>query len=685
MVAAAVMGLASGVAAVASAARAAALPSTAITIDGSRSGPVFDGVGAISGGGGNSRYLIDYPAAQRDAILDYLFKPNYGAALQVLKLEIGGDANSTDGAEQSVEHSKGQINCGAGYEWWMAEQAVARNPAIKLAGLQWAAPGWAADAYGGIWNPTTDVGYLVDWLGCAKQHGLTISYIGGWNERYNPQTGPAWYKALRSALDANGYSGVRIVAADQDPFGSAGSFVPSGSFGAQTAYNSGSAWSVANDMATDPAFAKAVGVVGAHDTCGYPTTGYTCSSTATARGLGKPLWESELGAMNSEIGAAPLARSLNNSYIQAGVTGTVQWPLIDSMPPNLPHEDRGLIWADRPWDGYFNVNRLTWVTAQTTQFTQPGWRYVGGASASLSQSGYGSYVAYQAPDHSAWSMNVQTSMAAGAQNITAHVTGGLPASTVHVWSTSLTGPDQFVRRADIQPSGGTFSRVLYPGYVYTFTTTAGQAKGNALSPAAGSMPLSYAGGGWDAPGDGSGEPRALSAQSGAFEYAPCGDGSSGQCVTQVAGPEHPVWWSAADPPYAIAGSNWYNYTASVKVLFTGSGQSARVIGRFDRHTAKSVQAGFYGYELTLDSAGRWQLRKDALASSGTVERSGTVAAPGIGQWTRISLYMSGNAMSAWIGGVRVASYYDSTPVPAGPAGIGAGGFYGVQFAGFNTH
>jgi len=187
------VGLGFGFAAAASTAHATALPSTAVTVDGSRSGPVFDGVGAISGGGGNSRYLIDYPAAQRDAILDYLFKPNYGAALQVLKLEIGGDANSTDGAEQSAEHSHGQINCGTGYEWWMAEQAVARNPAIKLAGLQWAAPGWVADSYGGIWS-SADRGYLIDWLGCAKQHGLAISYIGGWNERYNPQTAPGGSK-----------------------------------------------------------------------------------------------------------------------------------------------------------------------------------------------------------------------------------------------------------------------------------------------------------------------------------------------------------------------------------------------------------------------------------------------------------------------------------------------------------
>jgi hypothetical protein len=49
---------------------------TAIPVDGAAPGRRFDGVGAISGGGGNSRYLIDYPDAQRSAILEYLFKPD---------------------------------------------------------------------------------------------------------------------------------------------------------------------------------------------------------------------------------------------------------------------------------------------------------------------------------------------------------------------------------------------------------------------------------------------------------------------------------------------------------------------------------------------------------------------------------------------------------------------------------
>ncbi len=27
------------------------------------------------------------------------------------------------------------------------------------------------------------INYLVSWLNCAKSHGLTIDYLGGWNER----------------------------------------------------------------------------------------------------------------------------------------------------------------------------------------------------------------------------------------------------------------------------------------------------------------------------------------------------------------------------------------------------------------------------------------------------------------------------------------------------------------------
>lgn len=40
---------------------------------------------------------VQYPEPQRAHILDYLFLPSFGASLHVLKVEIGGDTQSTDG------------------------------------------------------------------------------------------------------------------------------------------------------------------------------------------------------------------------------------------------------------------------------------------------------------------------------------------------------------------------------------------------------------------------------------------------------------------------------------------------------------------------------------------------------------------------------------------------------------
>jgi hypothetical protein len=106
----------------------------AVVINGARPGPAFQGIGAISGGGGNSRLLIDYPPRERAQILDYLFSPHFGASLQMLKLEIGGGGFSSDGSEPSVEPVRGRPDCGAGYEFWLARQALARNPAAPRTG-----------------------------------------------------------------------------------------------------------------------------------------------------------------------------------------------------------------------------------------------------------------------------------------------------------------------------------------------------------------------------------------------------------------------------------------------------------------------------------------------------------------------------------------------------------------------
>ena len=44
--------------------------------------------------------------------------PTSGGAMQILKVEIGGDAQSTEATEASHMHSRDDENYNRGYEWW---------------------------------------------------------------------------------------------------------------------------------------------------------------------------------------------------------------------------------------------------------------------------------------------------------------------------------------------------------------------------------------------------------------------------------------------------------------------------------------------------------------------------------------------------------------------------------------
>jgi hypothetical protein len=656
-------------------------PDRTIVVDGKRAGPLFDGIGALSGGGGNSRLLIDYPEPERSQVLDYMFKPDYGASLQMLKLEIGGGGFSSDGSEPSVEAVKGHLTCNVGYEFWLAQQALARNPKIKLYGLQWTAPSWARDPDGKIWS-TADVGYVIDWLRCAKKSGLTISYVGGWNEHYRgTQIERNWFVNLRKALDAAGFTHTEVVAADQTPQFDEGLGRPLGYFPLF-------AWrTVADDLAEDPAFAKAVSVLGIHDTCGLPTTGFRCLVAARAKQiadrLGKPMWESELGATPDsgvnpdQAGPSGLARAINDAYNQAGVTGIIVWPLLDAIPPNLPYENRGLVQADQPWSGYYQVTPLSWVIAQTTQFTEPGWRHVNGANGLLPDDGkFDTYDTYEAPDRSAWSLVAETSAATAAERETFHVTGGLPDRVVHVWATNLRGPGQFTHLGDIRPDDGTFSAMLQPGYIYTFTTTTGQSLAGghpAAVPATSPAPLPYT-----ATEDAAGMARLLAPIEGSFGYV------HGTLTQTTVG--KPVEWHYLGPgisPYAVIGDNsWSNYTVSARVVLPRSGTGsappgAGVIARF-QGVAGGLVSHYRGYELKVDSSGAWQLTVNGSAPATLA--SGKVAAS---HAYNLSLTTQGTTISARIDGTAVASVTNHA-YQNGPAGLASLGYYPVQYPRFTV-
>jgi O-glycosyl hydrolase len=625
-----------------------------IAVDGTSQGRVFDGVGALSAGA-SSRLLVDYPPAERAAILDYLFKPGYGASLHILKVEIGGDTNSTDGTELSDETQQGQVSCDTGYEWWLMEQAKRLNPAIKLYALEWGTPGWVGAGTGTTWT-AQNIGYLLDWLGCARQHGLTINYLGGWNEKgYNA----SWYEKLRSALNAHGYSRIQLVADD--------------SF----------SWDAASAAATDPAFKSAVSVFGDHYPCGYPS-GPDCTTPPAVQALGKPLWASEMGSSGYDSGAAALAQDINEDYVEGKMTAAVNWSLIWSAYAGLPFDGDGLMLANTPWSGSYQVGLSIWVMAHTAQFTKPGWRYLDSGSVNLG--GGGSVATLRSPASGAWSSIAETVGASSPQQVTYQVNGGLSAGPVQVWATNLnssSSADWFRHVARVQPHDGSFQLTLQPGYLYTVTTTAGQHKGSAAPPPAATMRLPYSDN-FNSYGAGS-LARYISDLGGAFQAEPCADGSfparslaSGMCLQQMV-TQQPVQWNSVDNyPVTVTGDpSWSNYRASVSAMLEQPGY-VELAAR-----AGTSGNGLSGYHFRISNTGQWSVYEETAGSYGgasgtdTTLASGT-ASFGTGTWHRLGLEVRGDEITATLDGRALATVLDNT-YSTGQVGLETSPWVTAQF------
>jgi hypothetical protein len=72
----------------------ASAAAAAIVLNGAGPSKTYDGHGALSAGA-SSRLLYDYVEPQRSQILDYLFKPGFGASLHVLKARVDTTSGPT--------------------------------------------------------------------------------------------------------------------------------------------------------------------------------------------------------------------------------------------------------------------------------------------------------------------------------------------------------------------------------------------------------------------------------------------------------------------------------------------------------------------------------------------------------------------------------------------------------------
>jgi len=636
--------------------------STSIALNGGGGGRPFDGIGAISGGGGNSRLLIDYPEPYRTQILDYLFKPNYGANLHILKVEVGGDTNSTDGSEPSFMHTATDQNFNRGYEWWLMEQAKARNPNIKLYGLAWGAPGWIGTTGAPVWDPNNlfwsqdMVNYYIAWIkGASSQHGLTIDYIGGWNEKgYNK----SFFEALHRAIQSNGLA-TKVVGAD-------------------------SGWEVADAMLSDSAFNASIDIVGSH----YPCTGgdggsaTSCTNTANAKSLGKPLWASENGSQDENSGAIPMARAINRGYIDGKMTAYFNWPLIAAIYTNLPYNTVGLMAANQPWSGNYSVGKQTWVTAHSTQFAQPGWQYIDGACGYLSGSNSnGSYVTLKSTNGRDYSVIIETVDATASQTVSFQTSNGLATGTVYVWATNLnsdSSSDYFVPQASLTPSGGAYSLTLQPGYIYTLSTTTGQGKGTSMGPPPTALSLPYSDN-FQRYSVGQ-EARYFSDQNGAFEIAAAGGGRSGLVMRQMA-PIAPHNWEDPSDPYTLLGDvTWSNYTVASDVLLEQAGY-VEIMGRIG--TIQRSPANMNAYYLRVTDGGAWSILKNSISGTMTTLTAGSIASLGINTWHTLALAFQGSTMTAHIDGTSVGTATDGS-YSTGQVGVGVSGWQNAQFANFSV-
>lgn len=593
----------------------AAAGTRTVNVNGTDEGRAFEGIGAVSAGA-NSRLLIDYPEPYRSDVLDFLFKPKFGAAFQHLKVEIGGGTNSTSGAEPShaVVESEIADPVPRGYEFWLMAEARQRNPEILLDCLPWAFPYWLSDRFS---QDSAD--YFTAFLKAARDDwGLELDWVAAAQNESGTDLG--WVtNTVRPTMDAAGFEDVHIQSPD----------------------NSWAFWEVFDEFATHPDYDAVVEAVGYHyidQKNEYPP--------ADVIATGKPLWCSE----DSVSGGAwtngrQIVARMNRLYLGGKITKMEIWCPVDSCADGVNLGHVGAMQADTPWSGYYNVRPAIWGVAHYTQFTERGWVYIESGCGTLD--GAGNYATLKDPATGDWSIIIY---AEAEEDITFELSGGLSSETVGVWKS--TEPNLFEQQGDIIPSGGVFAIHCDADSLYSLTTTTGQQKGVPAHtmPEAAEFPFPYS---EDFEGYNVGvTPKYLSDMQGTFEVASCKGGRSGKCVEQLLPQVGYTWgWDWCNPPVPMtmvpSEPDWADYEASMDV-YVEQGE-VYVAAR------KGGTQKYCGYALVLEKDGAWRLCYDDVTNSNAVLARGLIGGFDGGSWHKLAVRCEENQIDGFVDERRVCS------------------------------
>lgn len=642
----------------------------ALTLNGASLGETFNGIGALNQGG-QERMLYDYPEPQRSQLLDFLFSPSVnsstgqrqpaGAAFQTLKVELGGDGMSGEGSEPSHARTQqelsnaqqGQCNY-RGYEWWLMQQAKARNPQIKLEALPWTYPNYLGSNF---YSSSQSTSYVVTFLKCAQAKNLPIDYVWVLNEdagtNCSGSCSPAGLQYMKNLAQAIQQAGLatQIICCDD-------------------AYQP-----YVTDMQNDSSLASAIGAIGAH----YPDTSTTGDIESYSQTSGKPLVASEESAsvrvpfgnehlVGEWVGAMETASAINRNFATCysppgtcspwlgGDTRDEMIFYLNGFYDSLYAPGAGFISAYQPWSGHYDVQPAVWAIAHTTQFTSPGWHYLNlgtstpGCLNATQQCSGGSYVALTSDDSNHdYSVILETcsndmtstsyndrpvpcdSSVAPPQQVTGSVQGGLSSAQVNVWESTISSQFQLV--ATLPVTGGSWTYAPTGGLVsdaiYTFSTLAGEGK-----LATGTIPpparfcqqpcnSTYTDSNYledfnsyqigdDLGGTTRHQPDYIATQVGSFELQPSSvctqspgwDGT--QCLEQVVSAKPYHAFDDTSNPYAIVGDrSWTDYTESVVYAFPPSvsnpSASIDLLGRVQEGADNGLDLGDFSHRGSYDA------------------------------------------------------------------------------------
>jgi hypothetical protein len=648
------------------------LPATnnTVAIDFQRIARTFEGLGALESYG---KLLYDYPQKQREEILDYLYKPNYGASLQILKVEIGSDTNNTATAWPSHQRSlEEKPNFERGFVWWLIDEARKRNPDLILAALNWGYPAWCS-------TDELKAQFIYDFVrGARAEHRTDIQYIGG-NQNESAIT-PEVTKILRKKLNEGGLGNVKIIAADEG----------------------GAGFKVLNYMDRDKDYKDAIDVIGTHFKSGTQVP-------AKALEMGKSLWSSEDGgggytSISGYSWVSQMMRLLNDNHFSA----IVRWLVTASAYPNMPWPTNGMMKTNEPWSGNYLVATNLWAFAHFTQFTKPGWDIVETKDNDIYSDGNGKkagkYMAFLDPKSGDYTIVVETDSGNFPKEglEVQFKLEGVGDKPLQVWRSDFNQRESewFIHSGTVTPQNGNFQMKLDNNCVYTISSTTGQGKGETKPPAAKHFELPYSDN-FESYKAGA-MPKYFVDADGIFEIADA-TGREGK-VLQQAIHDSPIHWHPnsghpRQPVTEIGDIAWSDYKVHTDVLLENEG-TALLGGRID---GKQEGTGAYlleGYWLSLSSEGKWKLfrlktpdypsgkNNEMLAYTSKYVLSpdlvvtlaeGSISGFGTNQWANFALKFEGNRIKAYMNDTMVADVTDSTYARGNVAlstfGIGVQNFF----------